>query len=99
MFVVTVEFHIAHAFSGRFRERVLQQAKDSLERETDCHCFDVCENPEVAGRFFLYEIYGTPGDFQIHLKSDHFLAFNDEVADWIESKSINTYIKLPPQDQ
>ena len=96
MFVVTVEFNIDQAFADKFRERVLQQAEDSLEKETDCHHFDVCENPDITGRFFLYEIYGTPGDFQIHLESDHFLAFNDEVADWVESKSVNTYAKLPP---
>ena len=94
MFVVTVVFNVGTSFVDQFRERVLQQAKDSLEKESDCHCFDVCENPEVAGQFFLYEVYNTPKDFQIHLESDHFLAFNNEVTDWIESKSVNTFVKL-----
>ena len=94
MFVVTVVFNIGISFVDQFRERVLQQAKDSLENEPDCHCFDICENPEVAGQFFLYEIYSTSGDFRIHLESDHFLAFNNEVTDWIESKSVNTFVKL-----
>ena len=95
MFVVTVEFNIDRSFVDQFRERVLQQAVDSLSKESDCHCFDICENPDVLGQFFLYEIYSTQGDFQVHLESDHFLDFNDGVAGWVESKSVNTFVKLP----
>ena len=98
MFVVTVEFDISQSFVDRFRERVLQQAADSLNKESDCHCFDVCENPDVLGQFFLYEIYGTQKDFQVHTESDHFLAFNDAVTDWVKSKSVKTFVNLPPDN-
>ena len=39
MYVVTVEFTIKLELVKRFRERVLQQARDSLASEPDCHVF------------------------------------------------------------
>jgi hypothetical protein len=42
---VVVEFAIKPEFAGRFRERVQQQARDSLELESECHVFDVCIDP------------------------------------------------------
>ena len=54
MYVVVVEFTIKPGFAGRFRERLRQQARDSLELEPECHVFDVCIDPardefEAAG--------------------------------------------------
>jgi quinol monooxygenase YgiN len=46
MYVVVVEFTIRLEFVGRFRERVRQQARDSLELESECHVFDVCIDPQ-----------------------------------------------------
>ena len=42
MFVITVDFEIKSEFVNEFRNRVLQQAKDSLNNEERCFTFDVC---------------------------------------------------------
>ena len=42
MFVITVDFEIKSEFVNEFRNRVLQQAKDSLNNEEKCFTFDVC---------------------------------------------------------
>ena len=42
MFVITVDFEIKSEFVNEFRNRVLQQAKDSLNNEEKCFTFDLC---------------------------------------------------------
>ncbi|ANY19319.1 Antibiotic biosynthesis monooxygenase [Tsuneonella dongtanensis] len=58
MYVVTVEFDVAPESREEFLAAVRRQAQDSLEKEADCHRFDVCkivrDGREV---FYLYELY------------------------------------------
>ena len=42
MFVVTVVFEVKKEATEAFRTAVLQQANNSLTRETGCRRFDVC---------------------------------------------------------
>jgi quinol monooxygenase YgiN len=94
MHVITVRFVVKEAKADQFRARVLQQARDSLSKEAGCRVFDVCTDPSAPGQFFLYEVYDTAGDFDAHLQSDHFKAFDAEVADWVESKHVETFLLL-----
>ena len=57
MFVITVDFEIKSEFVNEFRNRVLQQAKDSLNNEEKCFTFDVCFDEKNTNKVFLYEIY------------------------------------------
>ena len=50
MFVVTVRFQIKPGQEDDFHAAVLDQARNSLRLEPDCHQFDVCRHPENAGR-------------------------------------------------
>ena len=93
MYVVTVEFKIKNEHSAHFRQAVRQQAQNSLSLEQDCHQFDVCFDPEDDTKIFLYEICADPDAFQRHLKSDHFITFDAAVTDWVEHKSVCTWIK------
>jgi len=88
MFVVLVEFETREGCSDRFRERVRQQAKDSLSLEPECEAFDVCIDPANPHRVLLYEVYRDAAAFDRHLQSEHFLDFDRSVRDWIESRTI-----------
>ena len=88
MFVITVKFVIHEKDIDKFKTRILQQARDSLELEKDCHEFDVCHDPNDQNVVFLYEIYTDKDAFDIHLKSDHYLAFNEEVTPWVKEKIV-----------
>jgi (4S)-4-hydroxy-5-phosphonooxypentane-2,3-dione isomerase len=88
MYVVLVEFEIELSHFNNFKYRVLQQAKDSLDIETDCHVFDVCEDHAMHNQIVLYEHYSNKAAFDKHLESSHFKAFDTEVAPWILSKSV-----------
>ena len=94
MFVVIVEFVIHQKDAARFVERVKQQALDSLEKEPDCHVFDVCIDPERPDRVVLYEIYSDSHAFEVHLDSAHFKAFDLDVGPMVKEKSVQTLTKV-----
>jgi len=91
MFVVTVTFEVKPGSEADFLARVLRQARDSLEREAECECFDVCTDAARPGAVFLYEIYRDAAAFQAHLESAHFKDFDLEVRDWLADKQVATW--------
>jgi quinol monooxygenase YgiN len=94
MFVVAVEFNIKEEHVDAFRERVLQQAADSLENEAACHQFDVCVNAEHASKFFLYEVYDDAAAFEAHRQTEYFAEFANTVADWVAAKTLHTLNRI-----
>ena len=94
MYVVIVEFIIKPEFAARFRERVQQQARDSLELESECHVFDVCIDPARDDCVLLYEVYSERGAFDAHRESAHFIDFDNRVRDWVESRQVACYARI-----
>ncbi|MBX2854535.1 MAG: antibiotic biosynthesis monooxygenase [Rhodobacteraceae bacterium] len=95
LFVVTVDFGIKPEFFDEFLSRVRRQASDSLSLEPECRHFDVCVGLGAPSKLFLYEVYDSEAAFDRHLSSEHFLAFNDEVTPWVESKTVSKFKLLP----
>lgn len=94
MHVITVRFEISRNHAARFREAVVQQARNSLGSEPGCHQFDVCEAPDDSGDatiFFLYEKYDDRAAFDAHLDSEHFRLFDAAVKDAVVSKSVDSW--------
>ncbi len=91
MFVVTVLFEVVPDQADLFVTRVRQQAKDSLASEPGCYRFDVCIDQSIPERIFLYEIYTDKAAFDLHLASQHFKAFNEEVAPITTNKQVDTW--------
>ena len=88
MYVVIVEFTIQPGHAAAFKQRVMQQAMDSLEHEADCHVFDVCFDPGRENFVLLYEVYTDKAAFDAHLASAHFLDFDATVRPWISDKKL-----------
>ena len=93
MFVITVKFLIHEEFIEKFTQRILQQARDSLELEKECHEFDVCHDLNDATVVFLYEIYTDKDAFDVHLNSEHYKNFNKEVTPWVKEKIVTQLVK------
>jgi len=91
MFVVTVDFKITPDYTDSFRSAVLEQAKNSLEREDGCHQFDVCFDQQDPTRIFLYEVYTDRNIFQSHKETSHFKSFDNTTRGWVESKLVRTW--------
>ena len=94
MYIVTVLFEVKESKITDFHHALLLQAKNSLAKEKDCHQFDVCVDPVSKNRFFLYEVYSKESAFLHHLKSEHFLQFDELVKCWLISKDVGTWEKL-----
>jgi (4S)-4-hydroxy-5-phosphonooxypentane-2,3-dione isomerase len=91
MFVVTVDFQIHAAKMEAFMEGMLANAKASVELEEHCLQFDVCVSRTDPYRVFLYEVYHSAADFDLHLKMPHFLEFNAKSTEQVISKTVNTF--------
>lgn len=91
MFVITVEFEVKPEHVDDFRNRIFQQAADSLNNEADCHQFDVCFGVESPTTCFLYEKYTDRAAFDHHLTTDYFKSFDAAAGPWIDSKKITIW--------
>jgi len=92
MLIIAVRFAVKAEFLEKFKARMAQQARDSLEREAECHRFDIASDPGDPHRIFLYEIYSDAAAFDAHLASAHFKSFNAETEGWISSKAVERWI-------
>ncbi len=95
MYIVTVEFTVGPKHVEAFHQAVQQQAQNSLTLEADCHQFDVCVDPQNRERLFLYETYTDEAAFKTHLASEHYLNFDATVRDWLKSKAVQFWNRLP----
>jgi quinol monooxygenase YgiN len=94
MHVVTVLFEIKIDRLAAFMDAIVRQARNSLDREPNCHQFDICVDPKQPHRVFLYEVYSSQADFADHLESDHFKHFDSQVADWVETKTVHQFDRI-----
>lgn len=94
MLAITVRFRIKPGFERQFLERVCVQARTSLDAEPECRQFDVCRNAQNPSEVFLYEIYSTEADFDVHLRSAHFLAFDAATRAWIDRKDVERWERI-----
>lgn len=97
MHVVTVLFSIKPAHRVEFMAAVLENAQVSLATEPGCTVFDVSESRTAeACQVFLYEVYATPEDFQMHLAAPHFQYFNTQTAAWVMDKKVSVFKRVLP---
>lgn len=94
MFVVAVTFQIKQERMPEFLLLMMENASQSLENEPDCHVFDVCVDDAGASTVFLYEVYTHRAAFDLHLESSHFKEFDAAVAAMIESKQVQTFVRV-----
>lgn len=90
-FAVSVYFTIRPGMMQAFRPRMLQQAQDSLKLEEQCRQFNVGYNSDRPDTIFLYELYDDAAAFDAHLASPHFKQFENDVAEMVIERRIETW--------
>jgi len=93
-FAVCVTFTIKPEHHSKFLQLVRENAKISLRSEAGCKQFYVCCNEEYHKEVFLYEIYSSPEAFNCHLKTKHYLDFDEKTIHMASSKHVRTYREL-----
>lgn len=90
-YVIMVDFRLKPGSRAAFRKLIDDNARTSVREEPGCRQFDVLEPPKGQDRVVLYEIYDDRAAFEAHLKSAHFLAFNEASAPLVEEKTVADY--------
>lgn len=96
MLSVVVRFVVKAGHDAPFRERVVQQAADTLREEPACRQFDVCVDPADPHRILLYEIYTDEAAFGQHLLTSHFKTFDAVTRAWVEEKTVERWSRVEP---
>ncbi|MCZ0963946.1 putative quinol monooxygenase [Paracoccus benzoatiresistens] len=94
MYAVTVTFTIAQDRMADFLPLMLENAQTSLAEEPGCHQFDVCTDPGLPDRVFLYELYDDRAAFETHLQSPHFRSFDAAVTAMFAEKSVACFAEV-----
>lgn len=94
MFTVTVRLEVDDRYLRAFMDAMKKQARNSLEREKDCRQFDICVDSRDPRRVFLYEIYTDRASFEAHLKTGHFLEFDQRVKNCLISKEVECWERI-----
>ena len=82
MFVVCVHVGVKPEHRQSFIEASLENARNTVQEPGNLR-FDVLQCEDNAGRFLLYEAYGTKDDFAAHQKTEHYARWKQAVADWM----------------
>lgn len=91
--VVVVEMQIEPQHHEDFMLLMKRNAANSRDREDGCLVFDVCipetgQNPPTV---LLYEHYASAEAFELHLRTEHFKAFEEASRHMIRAKSVRRY--------
>ena len=93
-YVVLVDLAIEPQYVEAFLPLMLENASSSLSLEPGCQVFEVCQAPNDATRFCLYEVYDDEAAFRRHLDSAHFHAFNQQTSPYTISKAVRIFDRL-----
>ena len=85
MYVVSVTFEIAPEKMDAFMPLMLDQARNSLKNEPECHVFDVCT---AGNTVLLYELYTDEAAFNAHLEMPHYASFNAAIDGMVANKQV-----------
>lgn len=99
MYIVCVRVHVKPERVQDFETAILANARGTRTEPGNLR-FDVSREEADATRFLLYEAYRTPEDFVAHQKTPHYLAFRDQVADWMAEPRVGVrHVSLFPNDE
>jgi (4S)-4-hydroxy-5-phosphonooxypentane-2,3-dione isomerase len=87
-----IVFHTAHLrvradVVEPFKLRLLRHARISVTQEPGCSRFDVHQERGDPTLFLLVESYADEAAFEAHRTSPHYLAFREDVKEWVVERT------------
>lgn len=71
MYVILSPVQIKRDHREEFIQAIIEDARDSVEKEPDCLRFDVIQDSAHMDRIWLYEVYTDEAAFKRHLETPH----------------------------
>jgi autoinducer 2-degrading protein len=84
-------FEIKPGKMDEFMKIILEQAKNSLEKEPGCLHFDVLRRPEDPDKVLLYEIYTDEAAVKAHREYPHYIEFRKAIGDMIAGSVVELW--------
>jgi autoinducer 2-degrading protein len=78
----------------QFRARLMRHSRTTLDAEPGCSRFDVHQENSDPSLFFLYEVYTDEAALDAHRVAPHYLAFREDVKDWVTERTWWFWTKL-----
>lgn len=98
MYIVCVTVFVKPGQEDSFIRAIEKNHRGSLG-EPGCLRFDVLRAEDDPSRFFLYEVYRDKDAFAAHQKTEHYLTWRQEVADWMaQPRQGVKHVSLFPSD-
>lgn len=88
MYCIIVKTELKSGFRDEFLPLMLENAAASVRDEPGCHVFDVIEDQESPGTFYLYEIYDDPAALEAHKQTPHYAHCRSRINPMIERQSV-----------
>lgn len=94
---ISVMVTVRPEFADQYREAVLRHANNSLTNEEGCIGFAVHQHESDPCRFFLYESYRSPKDFEeVHKVAPYLAEFGNLTGPWVKDKKIVVWDHISP---
>jgi quinol monooxygenase YgiN len=94
----TAHLRVRPEVVDRFRARLARHARASLAAEPGCLRFDLHQERDDPTLFLLFEEYADTAAYDAHRASPHYLAFREDVKDWVVERTWWHWTVVPPAD-
>ena len=79
----SVHLRVRNEIVDDFKARLRHHAGITLAAEPGCHRFDVHQDRDDPTLFLLLEVYFDAAALEVHREAPHYLAFREDVKDWV----------------
>ena len=88
MYCIIVKNRVSLEDEARYKRIMTDNALKSVADEVGCYQFDIVQDKEDAGVFYLYETYANPEALASHKQTPHYLSSREQLADMITEQSV-----------
>ena len=85
MYAIFVTLNVNPDRIEEFEAASLGDAEGSTRDEPECFRFDIMKDPEVPGRYYLFEVYLNRDSLEKHRATPHFRTWWSTVEEWFTS--------------
>ncbi|MEZ9231747.1 putative quinol monooxygenase [Vibrio amylolyticus] len=88
MYCIIVMNRVAVEDELRYKNIMTENALKSVTDEEGCYQFDIIQDKERSGVFYLYEIYADPDALLQHKQTPHYLHSREQLGDMVIEQSV-----------
>ena len=85
MHAIFVTLNVQTDKIAEFEEVSLGDGQGSTRDEPECFRFDIMRDPQIPGRYYLYEVYLNEASLEKHRETPHFKKWWATVEEWLET--------------